>query len=317
MITDQQLLEILPNPKSASQGSEWASDCLFCGRKQHFYINKKSHLWHCKICDKQGNEFTLLKKVGKLYLISGQDVDTSKKLETKLVKVTEQIDMTTPVKKLPIGFREILSNQYLENRGFSKSDLVKYRVGTTEIESKYENYLIFPVIEDGLVRGYVARYGIKVGTRGFDPDKLRYQNSSSTDFAKLLFGIDEIVSGKTKTVILVEGLVDKNTLDNVLSLNGSKEVKCCATFGKKVSKWQIQKLLDRGIERVILILDYDAIQEAKKYSMELNKYFEVFVSFTFAKDINDSTIPEIYSIFDRLRSPNSFVLNTVKKIKLK
>jgi len=40
--------------KRSETDSEWIGLCLFCGRENHFYINKKSFAWNCKSCGKVG-----------------------------------------------------------------------------------------------------------------------------------------------------------------------------------------------------------------------------------------------------------------------
>lgn len=33
-----------------STGSQLLGDCPFCTKAEHFYVNKKTLLWDCKIC---------------------------------------------------------------------------------------------------------------------------------------------------------------------------------------------------------------------------------------------------------------------------
>ena len=47
------------------------------------------------------------------------------------------------------------------------------------------------------------------------------------------------------------------------------------TFGKKISKFQIKRLLDKGVKDIVLLYDPDAVEQSKQYSLELNKYFLV------------------------------------------
>jgi len=35
-------------------------DCPFCGKEQHFYFNKNTTQWDCKVCKREGNNYTFL-----------------------------------------------------------------------------------------------------------------------------------------------------------------------------------------------------------------------------------------------------------------
>lgn len=304
-ITDDELKELLVRPKFGAQ-FHYIASCPYCNKDGHFYVNRKTYLWDCKKCNEEGNLFKLLAHLGKLFMLGEFKSIDIRRIDAKLGKEEledEVIDKGfVPNKLLPVGFKRKYEDEYLTKRGLTESNLKKYRIGYTSLLSSLKDYVIFSVDEDGHCKGYVARYTKPIK----DKEKLRYNNSRHTNFSRLLFGYDDMVEG-THTAIMVEGIFDKISLDNYLNLDDAPYVKSVCTFGKKISETQVLKLKAKGIKNVILIFDYDAIKEMKKYSRELKQHFDnVLIGYTTNKDINDSTQREVLSIFDNLRTVEQF-----------
>jgi DNA primase len=311
-IEDTELKSLLSNVKLGSK-NHYLSDCPFCGKERHFYISRHSQLWDCKKCGEEGNIIRLLSHLGKLFMLGEyKSIDRAKikSLSEFQVEDFEERIETLEVKscKPPIGFKRIENDDYLISRKILPANFEKFKIGYTKLVPSLKNYVIFLIEENDECKGYISRY-IKPIPKG--SKKLRYNNARNVNFSHLLFGFDEITS-KTKTVIVVEGLFDKITLDNYLGLDDDEEVKCVATFGKKISKFQVLKLQSKSVSNVVLIYDYDAIKEMKKYSVMLDNYFNVKIGFTFNKDINDSKRKEVFEIFDRLKNPIEFNKKIVK-----
>lgn len=314
-IPDNELKEVLGKVKFGPK-NHYISDCPFCLKEKHFYINRRTQLWDCKKCGTEGNIISLLSHVGKLFLL-GEYKSIERSKVKKLDEFIDEFDEEEKIESLvvksfkpPIGFKRVYRDDYLMGRGFTKKDFIKHKIGYTNLIPSLKNYVIFLVEEDNDCKGYISRYTRKIVSK----EKLRYRNLKRANFSHLLFGFDEITKN-TKTVIIVEGLIDKITLDRILRLDDSEEIKCVATFGKKVSKFQVLKLQSKGVDNVVLIYDYDAVKEMKKYSLVLNEFFDVLVGFTFLKDINDSSKKEVFKIFDNLKTPFDFNKKIVKKLK--
>lgn len=290
------------------------SDCPFCGKHSHFYINRHSQLWDCKSCGADGNIYKLLIHLGKLFLIGDfKSIDRSKiKMLYDDEEDDEDLDIVSKVRRLPIGFKRQKENDYLLGRKLVKRNFSNHVIGITTLKPSLKDYVIFAVDEKDGCKGYVARYMKPIPK---EKAKLipRYRNDKGANFSKLLYGFDK-VNEMTKTVILVEGIIDKLTLDNFLRLDKCDDMVCLATFGKKISSTQVLKILRAGIENVILVFDYDAIKQMKKFSLELDKFFNVRVGYTFNKDINDSSDKEIVQIFENLKSTRDFNRKTVTKL---
>lgn len=315
-ISDVELKEIL-HVEQETRSGQYICTCPFCGKEQHFYINKKTQMFDCKKCGEFGNIYKLLRFLDKTYLLNGatiENTDTIVSVRSMLASELESSEVSVtelPEVKMPVGWRVLRnSNPYLLNRGITPELCDRYKFGSTKMLRKYDNYVLIPIYDGGKIRGYIGRYGSKKVPDG----KLRYNNSVGTQFAKLLFGYDEITKN-TATVILVEGIFDKIAVDKVLRLWESEEVKCVCTFGKKISAEQIEKLKVKGVSRVILLYDFDAIKEIKRYGIELENHFVTSITYTTKKDIDECTAEEALAVFANLKRPREFNVDVIGKLK--
>lgn len=316
-ISDEDLRSILVNPQLNSRG-QYICDCVFCGKERHMYVNKETQMFDCKKCGVSGNIYKLLKHLDKFYLLEGSTVEnreTIVKLRSLLRNEIEndEIELNElPVIKMPAGWKVLSkSTDYLKSRRITSEDCKRYKIGTTSLFEKFNNYVLIPVFDNGKIRGYVGRYGDKKVPK----NKLRYNNSVGTKFSELLFGYDEI-SKNTSTVILVEGIFDKIAVDKFLQLWENEEIKCVCTFGKKISSEQLKKLKIKGITNVILLYDFDAVKDIKRYGLELEKYFSTSITYTSSKkDIDECTKEEAYDVFKNLKKPEEFNIDVIGKLK--
>lgn len=315
-IDDADLRDLLINPKLNRRG-QYICDCPFCGKEKHFYISRQTQLWDCKKCGEYGSIYKLLKQLDKTYLLGGSTVeirDTIQSLRNIVAESIEEDEVTLkelPVIKMPAGWKvSVASTEYLLGRGITPADCKRYKIGATDLFHKYQKYVLIPIYDGGKIRGFVGRYGAKK----VPSDQLRYNNSIGTEFSELLFGYDEITKNTT-TVVLVEGIFDKIAVDKVLHLWESDEIKCVCTFGKKISREQSKKLMLKGVTNVILLYDFDAIKDIKKYGLELENDFVTSITYTTKKDIDECTEREALEVFTHLQTPRDFNLDVIGKLK--
>ena len=313
-ISDIDLREILSVEKETRSG-QYICRCPFCGKESHLYINKRTQAFDCKKCGESGNIYKLLRFLGKTYLLDGATVvehETINSIRSIIDEDKKEIKLEKlPVVKMPIGYKVLHnSNKYLISRGINKDLCERYRFGVTNLISKYKDYILIPIFDDGKIRGYIGRYGNKVVPKY----KLRYNNSIGTEFAQLLFGYDEITS-HTISVIIVEGVFDKIAVDKALDLFNNDEIKCVCTFGKKISEYQIQKLKIKGVIKVILLYDYDALKDVRRIGLELQKDFITDITYTTKKDIDECTRDEAIMVFSRTYKPIEFNLDVLPKLR--
>lgn len=315
-ISDEDLRDLLGDAKPTRSG-QYVATCPFCGKEHHFYISRTTQMFDCKKCHEYGSIYKLLRLLNKTYLLQGSTVEIKEKIESIRTMTHELVCGTdTELSELssvtmPAGWKVLAnSNAYLHSRGVTAKDCKRYRIGATDLYKKYKNYVLMPIYDNGDIKGFIGRYGAK----RVPEDKLRYNNSIGTEFAELLYGYDEITD-KTETVIIVEGVFDKISTDKHLQLWDGDEIKCVATFGKKISDRQIKKLMLKGVTNVVLLYDFDAIREIKKYGLELENYFVTSITFTQKKDIDECTREEALEVFSHMRKPQEFVMDIIGKLK--
>lgn len=315
-ISDNDLRSILHIQKETRSG-QYICDCPWCSKELHFYVNRKTQLFDCKKCGVTGSIYKLLKHLDKLYLLGDKTIENAEEIKSirGIEESEENVEESLPELpeiKMPIGFR-VTTDKYLLSRGLSIKDCKRYNIGKTNVLFKYRDYALFPIYDNGKIRGYLGRYENKKVPK----DKLRYKNSLNTDFASLLYGFDEITKGKTETVIIVEGIFDMINISKHLELDNCKEVKCVCTFGKKISDIQIRKLMSKEITNIILSWDFDALKEIKQYGIELDRYFNVCVCICEEKkDFGDCDKNEIMKLFSENVIPiEKFCVDKISKIK--
>lgn len=330
----QDIQDLLKSVRLNSKGDHLISDCPFCGKEGHFYLNifkvfqKEGHRyrnsWDCKKCDESGNVAKLLAKLKKLSLLEeGKYSDLSKPLKTKLADMDlgePELALDLPIQRLPFGFKRVSFDPYLKSRGFSPHEYEKYMLGRTTLPS-LRDYVIVSVDEASHSRGHICRSTRSAEEIDAINDEyrkanskqkyLRWKNSANMDKAKMLLGYDEIMF-TTQWVALVEGFFDKVRVDQALGLDLSDDIKCCSTLGKSISIEQVRKLQRRGITRVIIVQDPDTIKGSKRLGFHLKEEFEeVLIGYTGSKDLGASSYSEVLKVFDTLKKPQEFSLGIV------
>lgn len=154
---------------------------------------------------------------------------------------------------------------YMEYRGFSRETL-------NYVQAKYtyqENYpIIFPILDSGRFRGWVCRTIDKEVEK-----KRKYLYNTGFRRRYVLAG-----DYQAKVVTLVEGYMDKMKANQL----GLKNV--AALLGWKITKTQIEKLKESGVEVIVSALDNDEC--GKLGTAELRKHFKV-IKFPYPKDVKD------------------------------
>ena len=310
--------------KSGNKGW-YNTTCPYCGKENHLGINFNGiGTFNCFRCGEKGTIYKLLKFIGKQEIIDDKKVTLlDKKFDEELfyeiTNNTLELQQYSKIIK-PLGFKEVLHSDYIEQRGITEDIFYINDVGITNLETNLKHRLIFMFKYNNSYVGYIARTILnsteieKIEERT-QKKYLRYVNSKNTDFSKYLFGITEL-NETTKTVILVEGIFDKFKIDTELDLYYFEDVKCCACFGKKISDYQILLLQRHGVENIILMFDRDAIKESKEYGNYLNQYFNVQIALCNKKDPGEMNEKELRYALKNMQSPVSFSSNymNLKKI---
>lgn len=243
------------------------------------------------------------------------------------LKDEDEIDDSLDIVEMPDFWKRCYKNQYLKARGFTLDDYDYFPVGTTcNLNFKFDNYVIFPIIDNEDIVGYVSRHiwskdkiddFNKAAKRAGKYQIRRYNNSTENDFVKLLYNYDAVIEDETDTVILCEGVFDVIALTRKLNLYDNHRIVPVATFGKKISKAQIFKLQDKGVKTVVIGYDGDARESILKAADTLNDYFDVFIAHIEdpEADFDSMDFWEIFDIFSlNLKTIREYRLQSVQQL---
>jgi DNA primase len=314
-----------------------APRCPYCGKeggKFGVYIGKEtdkkklfvSHCFSCGHTTKDINQ--LLEDIGRPDLKLTETADFRPVTELSpffQLEEGDEIDDELSVVDMPEGWKRCFKNPYLKERGFSSDDYDYFPVGTTRgLNFKFENYVVFPIIDNKDIVGYISRHiwskdkieeHNRKARRAGKYEIRRYNNSTENDFSKLLYNYDSVIGDETDTVIIVEGVFDVVALTRKLELYDNKQIAAVATFGKKISQTQIYKLQAKGVGTVVIGFDGDAVNAINNAASQLNEYFEIFIAYIDVPDADFDSMDfwEIYDVFSsNLKTPVEYKLNMIQ-----
>lgn len=334
----QELQYYLRAKKDGSGKNLLVPTCPFCGKqggKFGIYIgpnthNRKRFMSHCFACGASTFTLTqLLEAIGRPDLLLPETTDISQKLNIQLryQPQDEEIDDGLKVVQLPNFFKRVFNHPYLNLRGFTDDDYDYFPVGLTcGFNPKFADYIVFPIVDNNEVVGYVGRHLWSKGEIDAYNEKvkrsggykiLRYRNSTENNFSKLLYNIDAVIQGVTETVIITEGIFDVIALTRKLNLYESEKLIPVATFGKKISDIQMYKLQRKNVRKLIIGYDGDAVAAIQKTAAHLSPYFDILIADIVdpQKDWDDLSVDAIDDIFrNRLFPPIKYKLTKVQEL---
>ena len=295
------LLEgLLGKAGSARGGEEALFYCPNCNHhKKKLTLNKATQWYHCWVCNFKGRRasqilkfikapytaFEELKAIDKLYNFKSAPVETKK----------DQL-------QLPEGFIPLIKGKgltrdkafnYLQSRGITAQDVIKYNIGYIE-EGKLANFIIIPSYDrNGFLNYWVGR--------SFDPQAFHKHKLPPT--SKDIIGFDMLVNFNLP-IIICEGAFDAMAIKrNAVPL-----------FGKHISKSLYKELVRGSVKQIYLALDQDAINDSLKYAKELMSYGkEIFLLELDNKDPSDIGFEQMTYILQNAK-PLTFQNLMEKKI---
>lgn len=234
--------------------------CPFCGhckKKLELSLDSNSDRfgrWHCWVCDSKGQSFrSLFRKLNiqKVYYNRLYDITGGKKpTYTQVAHATEVIktlpDTFIPLsketkKKSFISPHRVNAMKYLLKRGITEIDILRYNIGYSD-EGEYSGRVIIPSYD---FRGNLNFFS----SRSFyDSVKMKYKNPS---WSKDIIGFELLINWN-EPISLTEGVFDALAIKrNVIPL-----------FGKTMSFSLKEAIIRNGVDRVNIILDADAQNDA-------------------------------------------------------
>jgi hypothetical protein len=305
-------------------GKGWYSGnslkCKECSRSDKFGINFELDRVHCFYDDYKTNIKSYLKGIGRGDLLGEESlsIDLNFKSFNKIIENIEVCQL--PIKSLPIGFKNIYQDDYLDSRGFLREHYELFAVGETRLVPELKNHLIFQIFDKGgrrvawLSRSKHSKEWHKANLEAYKMGDaelmLRYNNSPNTDFGKILGGENEITLD-TRILILVEGIMDKVGVDSKMKLIDREDIKCLFTFGNSITDDQLRLLKEYDqIEEIYLLYDNGTLQQSKHYGNvlfnELKKVIKVCEIRQKDKDPGDLTMIELLDVLEKSVDPFGF-----------
>jgi len=255
-------------------GDECSFYCPFCHHhKKKLAINLNSQKWQCWVCNSRGKKlYTLLKQLNaddsvfiRLRKITGET--TYEKHDEEQTEVYFSLPKEfIPLTDAPKNYETKNVINYLKARGIGREDIIKYNIGYCD-GGTYKNYVIVPSYdEDGKLNYFVARNYYQSSMKYKNPpvskDQVIFENTISYDLP----------------LILVEGVFDAiSTKRNVIPL-----------LGKRLPSKLYDKILERDVTEVYIMLDDDARSEALDITKKLmEQHIKVHLVQLQDKDPND------------------------------
>ena len=168
-----------------------------------------------------------------------------------------------------------LCREYMFNR-------LGYEIENTEWgwTLAYEDYIVFPIRDGDDLINWNAR---AINDNILPKYRLGYDSSST------IYGIhgDHIVDYQQHTVILVEGIFDKFSVDRWISDREMDRVSCLATMGSFINDKKINALKKKGVRKVVLWHEQDNDKMSSKFYKNLCSLMDHFeVSYSNFRDID-------------------------------
>ena len=239
---------------SSLKGNEQAHHCPFCNHhKKKLQVNLDTQRWHCWVCDSKGRSiYSLLRKLNvdirdlnKVKDVYGDEPEYDSKDE-----YVAKLQLPSEFKQLhfkPNGFQPEYNQaiNYLKERGITQADIVKYNIGYCS-DGLYFGRIIVPSYDgNGDLNYFIARSYYK-------DEPYKYKNPPvSRDII-----VFENQINWNEPITLVEGVFDSFSVKrNVIPL-----------LGKFLLSKLKNKIMEKGVTDVTIMLDSDAVDDSTKHT---------------------------------------------------
>jgi len=240
---------------SSLKGNEQVHHCPFCHHhKKKLQVNLDTQQWHCWVCNSKGRSISsLLRKLNvdkrdldRLHKIYG-DEPTYSPTDEYVIK----LQLPKEFKQLhfkPSGLFNPVYNKaihYLSQRGIKESEIVKYNIGYCE-DGLYKGRIIIPSYdESGELNYFIAR-------SFYEDETMKYKNPP-VNRDVIVF---ENQINWNEPITLVEGAFDAFSVKrNVIPL-----------LGKFLLSKLKNKIFEKGVKEITIMLDSDAIEDSTKHT---------------------------------------------------
>lgn len=243
-----------------TSGNNYAFYCPICNhRKPKLELDFDSEYYHCWTCQPATKGRSIVSLFKKLKI--SHDLIKEVKRYSKF-KASENTKENTEEKveiKLPPEYKALAEYQssiiakhalnYLEQRGVTKDDIFKYRIGFCE-SGRYRNSIVIPSYDKLGALNYFI-------TRTFDKEATRKYNNPKVD-KRSIVGFENYINWNVP-VVLCEGVFDAIAIRrNAIPL-----------LGKSITEALMLRLVQPEVKTVYVALDQDAQKDAFAYAQKL------------------------------------------------
>ena len=250
---------VIGNPgRNVRKENEHIFFCPFCSHyKPKLQVNLVNQFWHCWVCDSKGR--TLKQLFYKLNATPNQFIELTD-IVGESYYYTEKSDsvevISLPKEYIPLwkdDGNKILRKHallYLKKRNISNKDIIKYEIGYCE-DGLYRNRIIIPSYDNmNKLNYFIARNFYKGG--------MKYKNPP---VSKNVIMFENHINWNLP-IVICEGAFDAITIKrNVIPI-----------LGKTLPEALLEKMVNGGTNKVIIILDTDARKDALKMTEKLARY---------------------------------------------
>jgi DNA primase len=250
---------VIGNPgRNVRKDNEHIFFCPFCSHyKPKLQVNLVSQFWHCWVCDSKGR--TLKQLFYKLNATPNQFIELTD-IVGETYYYSEKSDIVEVI-SLPKEYIPLWKNEgnriirkhallYLKRRNISIKDIIKYEIGFCE-EGLYRNRIVIPSYDNNNKLNYFI-------ARNFYKGGMKYKNPP---VSKNVIMFENHINWNLP-IVICEGAFDAITIKrNVIPI-----------LGKTLPEALLEKMVNGGTTRVIIILDTDARKDALKMTEKLARY---------------------------------------------
>ena len=250
---------VIGNPgRNVRKENEHIFFCPFCSHyKPKLQVNLVSQFWHCWVCDSKGR--TLKQLFYKLNATPNQFIELTD-IVGETYYYSEKSDIveviSLPKEYIPLwkdGGNKIIRKHallYLKKRNITNKDIIKYEIGFCE-EGLYRNRIIIPSYDNNnKLNFFIARNFYKGG--------MKYKNPP---VSKNVIMFENHINWNLP-IVICEGAFDAIAIKrNVIPI-----------LGKTLPEALLEKMVNGGTNKVIIILDTDARKDALKMTEKLARY---------------------------------------------
>ena len=259
----------------------WRCNCIMCGGHHTFGIHLENNTVHCFKCPYKGNPIELLMHIqgfetyqeARTFLNVQQEYEPYERLTHQEKKEVIQLELPESFTLLMHGDSLMgkAARNYMENRKFNIQKLSLHGIGYCT-KGEYGGYIVFPYYRKGKLIYFQGRKYMGFGPKMKNPPEELYGIGKTS----LIYNEDALFI--YNKIYALESITNSLTLgDNTIGLSG-----------KTISPIQTTKIIQSPCDKLIILLDPDAMKEAILIAMQMVHYKKIkIIKLPDGKDVND------------------------------